>query len=435
MNSDKRKKVSVIVPAFNEEFRIGRVLKILKKVPEIDEIIVVDDGSEDDTVKVSEKFGVRVLKHLRNKGKGEAVKTGIRSAVNDAIVLFDADLESLTVKRVQKLILPLKNNEVDFVKAAYSSEQGRVTKLVAKPLMKILFPKLKLKYPLSGEFGFLRSKFQVESIESGWGMDIQFAIQAMRRGMRLKEVHLGIKKHKHQTLDALGKMSSEVIRTILAEAKVISHKYQLICFDLDKTLISGSSIELIADEWGFTDELEELKKSVKDKNMLDYKITKTLVKHFKGKNRRDVTEVCEKMVIRPFAKEVIKILRAQRYKVRIISAAYSPVVGYFSRELDVPDFFCPRLEKDEDGVYTGKLLDEGFIDNGDCGCGLYVCKRKVVKSLRKNLDIHIAETLAIGDGKSDRCMFDESNFSLGLRTSLGDQHIDNLSEVLVYLDT
>lgn len=429
------KKVTIIIPAFNEEARIGRVLKVLKKIPEIDEIIVVDDGSTDKTITVAKKFEVRALAHGTNKGKGEAVKTGIRASQNDAIVLFDADLENLTVKRAQKLILPLKNNEADFVKAAYVSSQGRVTKLVAKPLMKILFPKLKLKYPLSGEFGFLRSKFCIESIESGWGMDIQFAIQAMRRGMRVVEVNLGTKEHKHQTLEALGKMSSEVIRTILAEAKVISHKYQLICFDLDKTLISGSSIELIADEWGFSDEFEELKKSVKNMNMPDYKITETLVKHFKGKTEREVHDLCAKMIIRPFAKEVIKILRAQRYNVRIISAAYSPVVEYFARELDVPWSFCPQLEKDEDGIFTGKLLDEGWKDTGDCGCGLYVCKRKVVKSLRESLDLRIAETLSIGDGKSDACMFDETNFSLGLRTSLGDQHIDNLSEVLVYMDS
>ncbi len=89
MNSAR---VSVVLPAHNEEVIIGTVLTGLKAVPEVDEIIVVDDGSKDGTVGVVSSFpGVRVICHPYNIGNGAAIKSGIRAASGDVIVLMDAD--------------------------------------------------------------------------------------------------------------------------------------------------------------------------------------------------------------------------------------------------------------------------------------------------------------------------------------------------------
>jgi glycosyltransferase involved in cell wall biosynthesis len=85
-------KLSVIVPAYNEENSILEALKNIKKHTKLsDEIIVVDDGSKDDTFKNAKKAGVKVLRHEKNKGYGAALKTGIREAKNDYILIIDAD--------------------------------------------------------------------------------------------------------------------------------------------------------------------------------------------------------------------------------------------------------------------------------------------------------------------------------------------------------
>lgn len=83
--------VSVIIPAYNEEKAISNVINSLKKLPEDYEIIVIDDGSSDKTYEIAQSTGVKVIKHLHNKGYGAALKTGIRNARANIVVFFDAD--------------------------------------------------------------------------------------------------------------------------------------------------------------------------------------------------------------------------------------------------------------------------------------------------------------------------------------------------------
>jgi glycosyltransferase involved in cell wall biosynthesis len=84
-------RVSIVIPAYHEEQVIGRILDELRTTAEYHEILVVDDGSTDDTAKVAEEHGARVIRHPYNIGNGAAVKTGIRNATGNIIVLMDAD--------------------------------------------------------------------------------------------------------------------------------------------------------------------------------------------------------------------------------------------------------------------------------------------------------------------------------------------------------
>ena len=87
----ERQKISIIIPAFNEEKSLPDVLLKLKGLEEIDEIIVVDDGSQDNTAQIAEELGARVISHPYNIGNGAAVKTGVRNANGDILVFMDAD--------------------------------------------------------------------------------------------------------------------------------------------------------------------------------------------------------------------------------------------------------------------------------------------------------------------------------------------------------
>lgn len=98
-------KISVIVPAYNEEKNIGRNLDILGQVARIDEIIVVDDGSTDETSTIARDFPfVKLITHETNRGKYQAVRTGVEAAQNDAIVLYDADLIGMKQAYIETLI-------------------------------------------------------------------------------------------------------------------------------------------------------------------------------------------------------------------------------------------------------------------------------------------------------------------------------------------
>lgn len=100
--------VAAIIPAFNEAPRIMNVLDVLRKDPLVDEVIVVDDGSEDDTGEIAQKAGIRALKHSSNRGKGAALATGLQACTHASHFLFlDADLVGLTHEHVAALLKPV----------------------------------------------------------------------------------------------------------------------------------------------------------------------------------------------------------------------------------------------------------------------------------------------------------------------------------------
>lgn len=108
------KKISCIIPSYNEEKRIGNILQALSKHPLLDEVIVVDDGSKDATDKVVARFpDVKFIVNPKNQGKCAAVCNGIKAARNDFVLLLDADLIGLTPENITDLITPVTSNQAD----------------------------------------------------------------------------------------------------------------------------------------------------------------------------------------------------------------------------------------------------------------------------------------------------------------------------------
>lgn len=116
--------ISAVIPAYNEEANIGNVLQVLVTVKSLDEIIVVDDGSSDNTAQVASSFGVKVIKLKHNIGKGGAMAEGVKSAVNPIILFLDADLVGLKDEHIHELIKPVL--EEGFMMSVGVFEHGRL---------------------------------------------------------------------------------------------------------------------------------------------------------------------------------------------------------------------------------------------------------------------------------------------------------------------
>lgn len=109
MCSMLRDKISAVIPAYNEAETIGAVIQELKRCSLVGEIIVVDDGSDDNTTKIARTAGARVISRKNNSGKATAMEAGVKAASNSIIMFADADITGFTAQKMEKIILPVLN--------------------------------------------------------------------------------------------------------------------------------------------------------------------------------------------------------------------------------------------------------------------------------------------------------------------------------------
>jgi glycosyltransferase involved in cell wall biosynthesis len=214
--------VSVVVPAHNEAENISTVLRAARAAREVDEIIVVDDGSRDDTTVVARREGAVVVRHERNRGKGAAMRTGRDRAKGDVLIFLDGDLRNVTPSKIRRIAAPFRKG-CDFVKTRFDRRGGRVTRLTAQPLLGHFFPEIDAGFdqPLSGQIGISKRLVSRLDLENDSGVDIGLLIDACETGAEVKEVYFGRLEHDERELKDLESSARAVSRTILDRA----HRY------------------------------------------------------------------------------------------------------------------------------------------------------------------------------------------------------------------
>lgn len=207
--------ISVIIPALNEEKTIGQVVRLALSSARVSEVIVVDDNSSDNTAEEAKRAGAVVITSARI-GKGTSMKEGLQYAANSVIVFLDADITTYPPNIIQLLTDPVIKDKADFCKSYFSRQAGRVTELLVKPLLSILYPSFPLFIqPLSGMIAGKRDYFESIEFEDGYGVDIGILIDMHQMGARIREVYIGHIENAMHPLEVLGKMSREVATVIL----------------------------------------------------------------------------------------------------------------------------------------------------------------------------------------------------------------------------
>ncbi len=138
--------IIAIIPAFNEEKTIGDVLQVLEKATLIKQIIVVSDGSTDNTVEVARNFNVEVVDLEENRGKGGALKAGLENFKADVVLFLDADLIGLTVEHVNSLLKPVLEDGADMTIGIF--EKGRIATDLAQKMAPQLSGQRAVKFSL-----------------------------------------------------------------------------------------------------------------------------------------------------------------------------------------------------------------------------------------------------------------------------------------------
>lgn len=231
--------VSVCLPARDEAATIGPIVETIRKqVVETglaDELIVLDDHSTDDTARAAASAGAtvvaaeEVLPHVGGgPGKGAALWRSLAASKGDVVVWCDADIEDFGPRFVTGVLGPLLcEPDVELVKGHYrrptvgGNGGGRVTELVARPLLSMLFPELEaLHQPLSGEYGGRRSVLEQLPFVDDYGVDVGLLIDYVRlRGTAgLAQVDLDVRWHRNRSLDELAHQARAVMHAILHRA-------------------------------------------------------------------------------------------------------------------------------------------------------------------------------------------------------------------------
>lgn len=233
--------ISVCLPARDEAATIGPIVTALRahlvdEVPLVDELIVVDDHSEDATAAIARDAGARVV-HAADvlpdldlgPGKGQAMWKSLHVATGDLVAWCDADIRDFDVRFVTGILGPLVDHEdVGFVKGFYDrpldgepSGGGRVTELVARPLISLLFPHLSaIVQPLAGEYGGRRDVLESVPFVGGYGVELGLLVDIAERfgPGTIAQADLGVRIHRNRPLGELGPQATAILHTALRRA-------------------------------------------------------------------------------------------------------------------------------------------------------------------------------------------------------------------------
>lgn len=186
------KNISVIIPAYNEADRLRETLRAVLTLPGVQEIIVVDDGSTDETVRIAWETGATlVIRHHRRLGKGKALQTGCRSAKGEYLLFLDADLGD-SAKEAVHLFTPVLSGEAEvalasFPQAGKTGGFGLVLRFARWAVRKL--GGKRVESPLSGQRFLHRQVYtSLPDFAPGYGVETAMTIDLLRKGFRLVEV-------------------------------------------------------------------------------------------------------------------------------------------------------------------------------------------------------------------------------------------------------
>ncbi|GGV17583.1 glucosyl-3-phosphoglycerate synthase [Kitasatospora herbaricolor] len=241
--------ISVVLPALDEESTVGAIVSVIRRelmerLPLVDELVVVDSGSADRTAEAAAEAGARVVHRdailprlPAEPGKGEVLWRSLLATSGEIVCFVDADLREFDPAFVSGIVGPLLTDPgIQLVKAMYDRPYelpgageggdatidpvggGRVTELVARPLLNLHWPELAgFVQPLGGEYAARRSLLERLPFPTGYGVELGLLVDALEAaGLdALAQVDVGVRHHRHQDSQALGRMAATIYRTAL----------------------------------------------------------------------------------------------------------------------------------------------------------------------------------------------------------------------------
>ena len=206
--------ISVVIPARNEEATVENVVRSVGKHPAVACVIVVDNGSIDNTASLASLAGARVVSEPM-PGLGRAMKKGINVAPTDYILRTDADITNWNSTWIDHLCEPKRDH---LTRAVFTSpyDEFPVTRLVVQPYIETFVPELaSLPRPISGTYSFKKISIEWRFLPDDWAWDIALVIQAHERGLMITDVRIGELIDKQRDIRYYEPMARDIHRYFL----------------------------------------------------------------------------------------------------------------------------------------------------------------------------------------------------------------------------
>ena len=426
--------ISVIIPTLNEQATIAHVIKQVQKETCVTEILVIDDKSLDDTIRNAKSDKVKIYTST-TLGKGTSMHEGMLLSENEIIAYLDADITTYPKNVIELLTAPLLSGEADFVKSYFGRQAGRVTELVAKPLLSLLFPELAhFSQPLSGMIAGRKSFFEKVRFENDYGVDIGLLIDMHHISARITEVDLGYIENRMNSIEQLSKMAVEVTRAILKRGErvkqtnlemlenisvirdqmdfAIKEKLmglkKMIIFDMDNTILHRSFITALSDKFNFKDKLI----GIVSENSNPYTRTKLIARLLRGLSIKQIMETVDSIPVTNDFENIIKVFHDNGYVCGIISDSYDCVTNHLVNRFGL-DFSIANELEFSGGIATGEVkVPSVFVKTKESRCNHDFCKSNAMREVAKRYDIDLMNIIAIGDSEPDICMIKDSGIGI-----------------------
>lgn len=429
----------MVIPVLNESERIASVVKLARRSPWVDEVLVLDDGSIDGTPELAHAAGARVITSTM-LGKGGSLEDGLFAARNDFILYLDGDLAGLRKDLVELMAGPLVRNEADFVKASFSRRSGRVTVLTARPLLRTYFPELvHFEQPLGGIVAARRELLRRLKFENDYGVDIGLLIDASQAGARIVEVDIGHIEHDSHDLEYLGEMATQVARTILDRASAcgrlrpsfvqrvreqenirrahpesiisrVGTTERLALFDMDGTILDGRFINELARRTGRE---EALARYLDRYDLTPETRTRRIAAVFRGVKRELFEQTALSIPLVAGAVDAIVGLRRRGYRVGVVTDSFH-VASTIVRKRVFADFSLANVLEFRHDRATGIVTLAPTMRSGRKGRLAYD-KLNALRFLVKRMGITAKQVLAVGDGDNDIGMMRAAGMSVAFQ--------------------
>ncbi|MBO9729163.1 MAG: glycosyltransferase [Chitinophaga sp.] len=439
--------ISIVIPVLNEGATIRQVIKTVKKTSRKIEIIVVDDNSIDNTVEEAMKEQVRVITSSQ-RGKGISMREGMMAAKHDIIAYVDGDILTYPDNIVDLLTGPIEKDEADFVKSYFERQAGRVTQLVAKPLLSILYPELShFQQPLSGMIAARKSFLSRVQFENDYGVDIGLLIDMHHLGARITEANIGKVENAMQTWEQLSKMSREVSRTILRKAEnfpqenletlgninlireqmeysileSIDKLQKMVIFNLDHAVFTQSYLQWAAVAFDQEEALQQILAGRHD-DVTRMQLTATL---FEGRNIAEMLEVADAIPLVPGIREIVQELKKRGYACGLITEGYGTVARHIKNKLGMDFVFANKLHL-VNSVATGEFsIADYFLKEGAYN------KSHMFPHIAQQYQINRQNIIYVGDGKHDSDLLTEAGIGVAFCPQYRGEIVEKVADKII----